>query len=209
MPERSPEGRFDPTDPTQREMMDSIHNLSEEAQKQYFDERNPDFLNYKGFKTLLDRRVAAAGGAREHERSFLRVVFADLNKLKQINDTYGHQAGDKAIAAVIGVLKEFNPSVKDRPLYLEDFDKEPVIAARHTRGDEFTLLFSGADGAELEKIMESVREKLSSLAVEVAPGKTIPLSLSFGAADWGPGKTSETLLSEADQAMYTDKNAAK
>jgi diguanylate cyclase (GGDEF)-like protein len=120
------------------------------------------------------------------------VLVIDGNRLKSVNDTYGHAAGDELIRALAGALR-------DR-LRLSDF-------AARLGGDEFALLLpataaAGAEhlGAELSKHCESVQV--------VSQGAVIGATVSVGAATFDGHESADALLSRADRRMY-DKKAAR
>jgi len=120
----------------------------------------------------------------------LVMVMFDLDHFKQINDTYGHEAGDEALRH-IGALMQARV-------------RESDIAAR-IGGEEFAVLLADADtGAALEfcqRLMTAIRE--GGLEYH---GQSIALTGSFGiAAQRDSSESMESLLSRADRAMYQAK----
>jgi len=141
--------------------------------------------NARALSIHFDRELARC--KREH--SSVAVMVCDLNGFKEINDRYGHMAGDK-------VLKLFSN-------LMQSVCREYDYAAR-MGGDEFVIIAPGMSP-------RSVREKaivLNALAQEAcreACGKDI-LSLSLGVAFYPQdGSDAEQLLSEADRKMYMAK----
>jgi len=149
--------------------------------------------------SLLNRR-----GFMEHARQQLRsavrgrrrvsLFFVDLNGMKHINDTFGHEAGDRALVVTAGVLRSVF--------------READIVSR-LGGDEFAVLATecGADD------VEAIRQRLRMCVVEFNQREREPfqLSLSVGSASYEPGAEVdiERLLEDADAAMYREKRALR
>jgi diguanylate cyclase (GGDEF)-like protein len=129
----------------------------------------------------------------ERQRSPLTVMVCDLDGFKQVNDRFGHNAGNR-------VLQEFAKG-------LANLIREYDVTARFG-GDEFVLVLPDmtADGAR-DKVLA-----LSDLASEVGRmvcGETF-ISASVGVASWpADGVDGEELLAEADRRMYAHKNSRK
>lgn len=141
--------------------------------------------NARALSIFLEREIARCN----REQGKLAVMVCDLNEFKQINDRYGHLAGDKVLQFFAAKLQQV----------CRDYD----YAAR-MGGDEFVIVASGMTP-------NSVQERatlLSSLAQEAGRevcGENI-LSLSLGAAFFPQdGTDAEQLLMEADRKMYAAK----
>lgn len=118
------------------------------------------------------------------------VAFVDLDGMKQINDTFGHQEGNRALVEAAGVLK--------------DSCRQSDILAR-LGGDEFAMLI--ADVAEdcTDVVHRRIQQKLHSC--NRTPGRRYSLSLSVGivAANTTEPGYLEKLLQQADALMYEQK----
>ena len=146
--------------------------------------------------TLLHNRVGFVQAstkqlqfARSEERKLL-VLFVDLNKLKQINDTYGHKEGDKALQATAAILQR-------------SFRSTDIIG--RIGGDEFVVL-ARLNPSDSDLIMiERVQEQID--AFNESSDLTYPISLSIGSAIFEPGSPVEIedLLNKADHMMYQNK----
>ncbi len=146
-------------------------------------------FNRRYFEECLDREFAAAG---RHAWP-LSVVFVDLDRFKQVNDTYGHQAGDAALKKVAGVLAGA----------LRDTD----IVARYG-GDEFVLLLPGTDVEHAIEVGTRVCEAAREALVQSAEGVNIGITLSLGIATRDSHSQFENpkeLLAAADSALYHSK----
>ena len=144
--------------------------------------------NRRGFLTIAAQQLKAA---RRAQRNAL-VLFADLNNLKEINDTLGHKDGDQAL---IDAAHIFNRT----------FRESDVIA--RVGGDEFAILAVESEPAHLETIRARIDSALQLANSDRA--RAFELSISIGAAAYDPARndTVEELLAWADRAMYQQKRA--
>jgi diguanylate cyclase (GGDEF)-like protein len=119
----------------------------------------------------------------------LTLVLFDLNNFKQINDRFGHPAGDL-------VLKTF----ADR---LSEAVREVDLAAR-LGGDEFMLLLPECDPTHLPAVLG----RLESIDVDLN-GQRVPVGFSVGWSEYGTAKDPQDMFHEADQALYLHKLDSK
>ena len=118
------------------------------------------------------------------------VAFVDLDGLKQINDTYGHLEGDRALRDTANLLREC-------------FRESDIIA--RLGGDEFAVFIAEADQAEIGR---RIQEKL--IEINSAAGRSYPLSFSMGIVASDPSHSDmEILLKRADGLMYEEKRKAR
>ena len=123
------------------------------------------------------------------------LLVMDLDNFKDINDTYGHHVGDRALRDVAGVLRTG----------IRPYD----ICVRYA-GDEFIVVLSGCGGEEAERKRLELQRAVDNLQFEARPGKMLPLAISIGAAVFPhDGDAYETLLANADSRMYRDKTRRK
>jgi diguanylate cyclase (GGDEF)-like protein/PAS domain S-box-containing protein len=142
----------------------------------------------------FERDIAEQVGRfrRYGERAALLII--DIDGFKQINDTYGHKAGDLALKEVAAALQR----------RLRNTD---VIA--RIGGDEFAILLPYADARQGALVSEDLRSIIYERYVPVRRGQPLRVSVCFGCAliD-GDTNDEETILAAADRAMYTDKRRA-
>lgn len=121
----------------------------------------------------------------------IALIVLDLDRLKEINDTFGHEAGDRAIRTVASALRS---SVRSYDL-----------CARFA-GDEFVIvLWDCEPGQEAHRMFE-FQQAVAARSFEPNPGIRVALSISAGMARFGEdGRTFEELLAVADSRMYHDK----
>ncbi len=144
-------------------------------------------FNYQQVRKLGE---AAFVHARDARRPFTAIV-ADIDLFKQVNDRYGHAAGDEALRSLgtwIG----------------ETVDGKGI--AGRSGGDEFTILLE-ADAAEAEAMLQRLRGRIEPITVF---GQTFRINISSGVcqAD-GQVATLEQLVHQADQALYRAKHEGR
>ena len=139
----------------------------------------------------LTRELARA----DRLKSEVSLLVMDLDNFKDINDTFGHHVGDRALRDVAGVLRAG----------IRPYD----ICVRYA-GDEFIVVLSGCGGEEAERKRVELQRAVDGLQFEARPGKMLPLAVSVGAAVFPhDGDSYETLLANADSRMYRDKTRRK
>jgi diguanylate cyclase (GGDEF)-like protein len=125
----------------------------------------------------------------------LSLLFVDLDGFKQVNDTYGHLAGSKALVEAAAIIR--------------GCARETDVVARFG-GDEFSLVLpdTGSDGAV--SVASRIRERLSSFHFLAADGLSVHLTASVGVATLPDvAASTEELLRAADMAMYRVKSVGK
>lgn len=141
--------------------------------------------NRRAGEQRLSEEIARA----ERENKHFLLAFIDLNLLKQINDQYGHDAGDACLIHFASLLA--------------DCVRRGDWCARWG-GDEFVLAVYQPDvGTDL--VFNRVLTELESKPCHVRQNVTLHLSVSIGVAMYQRGMAIETLLQQADQAMYQAK----
>jgi diguanylate cyclase (GGDEF)-like protein len=142
--------------------------------------------NRHGFLMLAEQHARLA----QRQGEPFAIVFADLNGLKTINDTLGHEAGDRSIRSVAAVLRQ-------------TFRDSDVVS--RLGGDEFVALLVNTDSAMQETIAARLLQGLAVHNLNEPPA--LQLSLSIGISFFKPASPLPVaaLMIEADRLMYTDK----
>jgi diguanylate cyclase (GGDEF)-like protein len=123
------------------------------------------------------------------------IAFMDLDHLKEINDTYGHAAGDQVLAGVVRQVME----------HLRPYDR-----VFRYGGDEFLISLAGADLAVAQKVIEHARERLAGARLIVNPvGNPVRTTASFGIALLEPDVSVEESIDRADRALLVAKSAGR
>ncbi|MGH9041239.1 MAG: EAL domain-containing protein [Acidimicrobiia bacterium] len=144
-------------------------------------------------RSLFLDRLALALRRQPRDGRAVSVLFVDLDRFKTVNDTLGHHAGDQLLVSVAGRLTRI---------------LRPGDTIARLGGDEFAIVCEGLAGAEgAEEIAERI---LSSLAAPVlVEGQEVIASASIGIAVSEPEATPDTMLRDADSAMYEAKDAGR
>jgi diguanylate cyclase (GGDEF)-like protein len=162
-------------------------------------ERHRDLAERDGLTGLYNRRafddhLARAVAREDRQGGRLALLLLDLDRFKQINDTYGHPAGDAALATAARLL--------GRLLRKGD------LGAR-IGGEEFAAILPGADERGALRLAERLRQALES-EHPVFGGARLSVTASFGAAVWpADGREPAALLAAADRALYASKQAGR
>lgn len=144
--------------------------------------------NRRAFEGVLREEVKTAQNGREQ----LSVAFCDIDHFKRINDTHGHDTGDRVLKFVAGLLAK----VSDDRCHV----------ARHG-GEEFVMLFRGLTPAQACEAVDAVREDLSSRSlVNRTNGERMEkVSFSAGVANVLAYEDPRAALKAADRALYLAK----
>src|SRR6266704_918758 len=140
-------------------------------------------------RRFAEQRLAAEVARSERKGHPLTILTLDLNSFKQINDTYGHPAGDQ-------VLQEFAAR-------LNQVIRGADLAVR-LGGDEFLVLLPECTVQQLQLVLG----RLGSLEVDWH-GQTIPVTFSAGWKQYEMGERPEEMLTRADELLYARKRAGK
>ncbi len=141
-------------------------------------------LNHGAMADELERLVSLANSGQR-----AAVAMIDVNELKDINDTFGHQAGDEVLRRVATALK-----------------RDGAIVGRYG-GDEFVALLSPCEEGQAAAYADAVRAAMESASFGDAPtGARVTVSASIGMATYPTeGTRIEELIQRADSAMYAAK----
>jgi diguanylate cyclase (GGDEF)-like protein len=144
-------------------------------------------------RSLIERLDAACLRARARGLP-IALLFIDLDHFKEINDTFGHAAGDACLHAIIGPIQT-------------ELRQSDVIG--RYGGEEFVVILSSADIAAAHPIAERIRNRVAGVRVE-GYGTPISVTCSIGVATsdmlgvWG-----EHLIARADAAVYAAKRSGR
>ncbi|MHB8882382.1 MAG: GGDEF domain-containing protein [Thermodesulfovibrionales bacterium] len=142
--------------------------------------------NRRGFTLLAEQQLKVA----KRTKKGMLLLFADLDRMKWINDNFGHHAGDKALIETAHILRKLI--------------READILARYG-GDEFVAFIYNSAEVTPEILTRRIEESLEGHNREGA--RDFILSLSIGFAHYDPESpcSLDELLIQADKNMYTDK----
>ena len=168
----------------------SVHELSELGE-QLSRQALHDWLTGLPNRVLFTERLAQA--LAPDAAGMVAVIFVDLDDFKTVNDRYGHAAGDELLRLVAGRLQH---------------GLRPQDTAARLGGDEFAVLVPGlAQDAEAHGMAQRLLAHLQQPAA--IDGRPTTIRASVGVAVCRPGDDGDTLLRNADAAMYQAKQQGK
>lgn len=176
---------------------EEIRFLYERTEQILEDEARTDVLtglpNRRQFFDIAQREEAAAkrGGWG------MAVLLIDMDRFKNINDTWGHATGDKALKAVADILGRMVPKFIGTPARIA--------------GDEFAALISRSDLSECTQLANRLREAVESARVYSSGGQLIQVSVSIGVAEFLPvqDENIDDGLARADKLLYKAKDTGR
>jgi len=157
-----------------------------------------ELANNDGLTGLTNRRHfllqanAEVQRGQRYERS-LTVGMADLDFFKNLNDTYGHAAGDSVLRSLAGLMRE-------------TFRQSDMIC--RYGGEEFAFLFPETTLTEAQVLAERLRSRCAGYEIILADGRQVGVSISIGLAD-ASRCSLETALNRADDALYEAKHQGR
>lgn len=177
----------------------AIENLHEREKLQYMNKVLADKNIRDAMTGLYNRKGYLSLGMDLYERKKdegedLTIMFLDLDRLKFINDHYGHEAGDQAICIVASaILKNCNK------------DAVPI----RTGGDEFVIIQPPMTEAEVIVLIDKIKQDIVSACDEMG----LPFEITFSAGavhtDMQKDKSLDDYIRDADEVMYEEKAAKK
>jgi two-component system cell cycle response regulator len=148
-------------------------------------------------RRYFERRLREESAhAKRHKRPFALIV-VDLDHFKQINDTFGHEDGDRVLRHVAEIL---STSLR-----------EDDVACRHG-GEEFVILLRATTGPAARVVANRMRSEVSSRPIALGPKnepRTMTLSGGVAAADERNGFDVDNIVDRADKALYLAKHAGR
>ena len=170
--------------------LEEINKLLQKQVHQSSQDANTDLLtnlyNRRKFEIELQKEIARAKRYKSH----LSLALFDADHFKQINDTLGHAAGDKALQII---ASEISGNIRENDI------------ASRWGGEEFTVIFPGTT----HKGAHATAEKIRS-SIEGAPtGLDATITCSVGIAEFDPAESHDALLKRLDQALYEAKASGR
>jgi diguanylate cyclase (GGDEF)-like protein len=118
----------------------------------------------------------------------------DIDHFKQVNDTFGHAAGD---GILVGVAERLRLVAR------------PQDAVCRFGGEEFVVLLPGCAPDDAPTVGDRIRRRVASERFCVPPDAEVALTCSVGVASWTPGESPQLLVMRADVALYDAKRAGR
>ncbi len=146
-------------------------------------------LNRRGMTDRFEKEVAR----QARQGGTMGLLLLDLDHFKQVNDTYGHAAGDVALCAVANILSSM---------------KRVYDHAGRWGGEEFLMLLPECSKDDLLIIAERIRAAVSILRIETGT-QTFSFTVSIGAHHPSTPQTLDAMLHQVDKALYAAKGAGR
>lgn len=164
--------------------LDHIRLMEQHANRDYLTNLfNRRYLFEQG-KAMLARAI--------REQQPLMVAVADIDHFKQINDTWGHETGDRALIEVARCLQS-------------DFLAAALVA--RLGGEEFCILAVGEKNSQ--ELFEQLRRTVENLRIPLTGAESLRLTISIGVAASGVGESLDRRLAAADAALYAAKQGGR
>jgi diguanylate cyclase (GGDEF)-like protein/putative nucleotidyltransferase with HDIG domain len=166
-----------------------LHNsiLFEQTQEDSLTDQLTGLPNRRSMFVHLASELARA----DRQSSEVAVIVIDIDGLKTINDTFGHNVGDQALRAAATTLQRT----------IRPYD----LCVRYA-GDEFITVVSGCSEADAEAKRRELQERIAEIEIDVRGGSKLKLGASAGVAVFPEdGRTYDALLAAADHRMYRNK----
>ncbi|MBN1587447.1 MAG: diguanylate cyclase [Candidatus Omnitrophica bacterium] len=145
--------------------------------------------NRRGFLAMVQQQMEIGIRAKQ----YMLLVFVDVDGLKAINDTYGHQTGDQALVETANLMKDH-------------FRRADILA--RIGGDEFAVLAIDAKKESAEAIKNRINQGIDAWNKESRYEFDLSVSLGIGIYDPDNPCSVDALLAQADFDMYREKNPA-
>ncbi|WEX08453.1 GGDEF domain-containing protein [Chelativorans sp. AA-79] len=122
------------------------------------------------------------------------LILIDADNFKQINDTFGHLAGDQALVAIAGAIRRATPGT------------DPV---GRIGGEEFGAFVTEVSPVEAHGLAEQIRRTVEETRLALAEGAPVRLTVSIGVVRAPTGASFSEIMSEADQKLYEAKQLGR
>lgn len=181
---------------TLRRQLEEIRALQATLQDQALRDGLTGLFNRRYLDETLERELARAA----RERTPVSVIMLDMDHFKRLNDRYGHKAGDTVLQRLAEILR--------------DACRASDVACRYG-GEEFALILPGATLPTALERAEAIRRQVAELALPPSPSQgtadnAIRCTVSLGVATYPEhGGNGETLIQQADRALYAAKGAGR
>ena len=149
---------------------------------------------------IHNRRVFERALAREHRRAkryanAYALLMIDIDHFKNVNDTFGHQAGDAILAAIAGRIAS---RVRD------------VDLATRYGGEEFAVMLPEIPGAAAKEFAEDIRRVIADMPFTLPDGRPITMTVSIGASCYPEcAGDAASVVETADRALYCAKESGR
>jgi len=160
--------------------------MEEKLQEMSITDELTGLLNRRGFFSLAQKQLLSA----ERKGREMAVIYADMDDLKEVNDTWGHKEGDTALIEVANIFRN-------------TFRESDIIS--RLGGDEFAVLVEVSDTNDEVYITNRLNENLNTINKQANRHYDLKLSIGMVRFDLANPVTIDELLSKSDKLMYANK----
>lgn len=177
----------------------AIENLHKKEKAQYLNKMLSDLYvkdamtglyNRMGLKEIAVRQF----NENKRKRENMLIMFIDMDRLKYINDHFGHESGDLAIRTIAGTILHYCPQ-----------EAVPI----RTGGDEFLVILPALTQRESEELKTHIRGEIADAAERMELPFALSVSIGCVYTDMGSDRTLDDYIREADEIMYREKREKK
>lgn len=168
------------------EALENIQTITKYAHRDFL----TGMYNRRYFHNAMEEYVEYA---KEHNEQFA-LAMLDIDHFKNINDTYGHDIGDKAIVALADILRSATNTMD--------------LVARFG-GEEFCIVLKNINRYSAYDILERIRVRIEEFYFKVNKDTQINFTISLGAVLYNTDESLEENISEADMLLYRAKNSGR
>lgn len=192
-------GRKKTSDINHKELTERLSNMESETEKLrkcVEEERSKaytDALTKIPNRMAFDERITHEYRRWQRYNNKLTLCLIDIDKFKNVNDTYGHKAGDIVLQTVAG---KCNSKVRGSDFFCR------------YGGEEFALILPETDLSAAITVAESLRESIEGCSFQYGD-KTVQITISCGLAEFKGKDNLDTIFKRADKALYKAKNSGR
>jgi two-component system, cell cycle response regulator len=175
-----------------KRLQDELEEKNRELERLSISDGLTGLFNHRHIHGLLNDEFERA----QRTGDKLTVAMLDLDRFKAVNDTYGHQAGDRVLEQMSEIL--------------QDSAREIDRLGRYG-GEEFMALLPETDIEEGAVFVERVRREVARRTFDIGDGKTLKMTISAGVATypWESIDSPESLVRVADESLYAAKTGGR
>jgi diguanylate cyclase (GGDEF)-like protein len=166
------------------------HRMLEQVRQLAVADELTGLMNRRGFLLLAEHQRSLA----DRKGTALSLVFVDIDHFKSINDTFGHEEGDRALKELARLL-------------LRTFRRSDVVA--RIGGDEFIVMMPDINPEGMQIVLDRVRTNFAAFNQDSGFSWRLSISLGVAVYDSAHPVTLEALMASADQSMYQAKQQSR
>lgn len=173
-----------------------FHEMSIQAEREaltHLEAAQTDMLTQIGNRRFFDLQLVEMTRAYRKNGSLLSLMMLDIDHFKEVNDQFGHDAGDHAIQSIATILN--------------DITRSDAKIARFG-GEEFAVLIADLDAESVASIAERIRRKVAAHDFSYG-GNDIRLTISIGTTNMRADDTADTFVKRADILLYRAKESGR